>query len=402
MSPILRRIAQDSNLELKVAYCSLQGAEAGHDPEFGTTVQWDVPLLDGYDWVEVTNRGSGSEGFFGLYNPGLWQLIRQGKFEAVLCFTGYIRASFWIAMAACRASGAAMIFGTDASSLAPRDARAWKIRLKKIVWPRLFGLADQVIVPSSAGAMMMRTLGVPEDRITLTPFVVDNDWWSSRSACVDRAAIRASWGVAPYQSVVLFCAKLQSWKRPIDLLRAFAKAQATDSVLVFAGEGPLRAQLESESQQLGIGSRVRFLGFTNQTQLPAVYSASDLFVLPSEYDPCPVVVCEAMLCGLPVLLSSEIRGRFDIVRPGVTGEIFNCGRVEELAMALRRLLSDRQLLAVLGQNARQRMLTWSPKEAVSAVVDAISRALHHRHPSNPPPSARVPGVSFSSTGTEKS
>src|ERR1700741_320392 len=347
MSPILRRMAQHPRLELKVAYCSLLGAEAGHDPEFGTTVQWDVPLLDGYDWVEVPNRGSGSEGFFGLYNPGLWKLIRQGKFDAVLCYTGYIRASFWIAMAACRSSGTAIIFGTDASSLTPRDARTWKIPLKKIVWPKLFRLADQVIVPSSAGAKMMRDLGLAEDHITLTPFVVDNDWWSAHSARVDRAAVRASWRIAPHQSVVLFCAKLQPWKRPIDLLRAFAKSEVDDSVLVFAGEGPLRPQLESEAQELGVAPSVRFLGFTNQTQLPAVYSASDLFVLPSEYDPCPVVVCEAMLCGLPVLLSSEIRGRFDVVRPGVTGDIFHCGQVEELAVSLKRILSNRQLLADL-------------------------------------------------------
>jgi glycosyltransferase involved in cell wall biosynthesis len=395
-------MAKDPNLELKVAYCSLQGAEAGHDPEFGTTVKWDVPLLDGYDWVEAPNCGSGSEGFFGLCNPSLWKLIRYGKFDAVLCFTGYIRASFWITMAACRASGVAMLFGTDASSLAPRDARTWKIRVKKIVWPRLFGLADQVMVPSSAGAMMMRTLGLPKERVTVTPFVVDNDWWAYHSARVDRAEIRASWGVMPHQTVVLFCAKLQPWKRPVDLLRAFARAEAADSVLVFAGEGPLRRQLETEAQELGLSSRVQFLGFTNQTQLPAVYSACDLFVLPSEYDPCPVVVCEAMLCGLPVLLSSEIRGRFDIVHPGVTGEIFGCGNVEELAMALRRLLNDRSLLAVLSQNAKERMLTWSPKEAVSSTVDAISQAVRHRNQTNVPPSDRVPGISASSPGTGKS
>lgn len=45
MSPVLRRLAQDPRIELKVAYCSLRGAEAMHDPEFNATVKWDVPLL---------------------------------------------------------------------------------------------------------------------------------------------------------------------------------------------------------------------------------------------------------------------------------------------------------------------------------------------------------------------
>jgi glycosyltransferase involved in cell wall biosynthesis len=378
MAPLLRRMAQHPQLDLSVAYCTLRGAQASYDPDFKTTVKWDIPLLDDYPWQEIPNRGSGAESFLGLYNPGLSQFIRSGKFDAVLCYLSYLCASFWISYFACRRSGAAFIFGTDASSLIPRSGGSWKIAVKELVWPHLFGLADQVIAPSSAGRELMRSLGIPEERITLTPFVVDNDWWTSQTRLVDRAAIRESWGVGPHQRAVLFCGKLQSWKRPLDLLHAFAQADVQDTYLIFAGEGPLCSQLEAEACTLGISSRVRFLGFTNQSQLPAVYSAADLFVLPSGYDPCPVVVCEAMLCGLPVILSDEIRGRFDLVQTGVTGEIFPCGDVEALASALRRSLCDRERLRKLGQAARQRMVTWSPREAIAGTVDAVRSAVEHR------------------------
>ncbi|MGH7837654.1 MAG: glycosyltransferase family 4 protein, partial [Candidatus Binataceae bacterium] len=97
MAPIFRRMAAHRGFDLHVAYCSLRGAEAGHDPEFAATVQWDVPLLEGYSWSHVPNRGSGTESFLGLRNPGLSRLIREGKFDAVLCFVGYVRATFWIA-----------------------------------------------------------------------------------------------------------------------------------------------------------------------------------------------------------------------------------------------------------------------------------------------------------------
>jgi hypothetical protein len=102
MAPILRRLSHQREIELQVAYCSLRGAKPSHDPEFNAIVEWDVPLLDGYDWVELPNRGSGGEGFWGLTNPGLWNLISRGNFDAVLCFTGYVRASFWIAYFAAR------------------------------------------------------------------------------------------------------------------------------------------------------------------------------------------------------------------------------------------------------------------------------------------------------------
>jgi glycosyltransferase involved in cell wall biosynthesis len=74
------------------------------------------------------------------------------------------------------------------------------------------------------------------------------------------------------------------------LLQAFAAAAVPDAYLVFVGEGPLRFELEAEAHALGLGDRVRFLGFANQTQLPDIYCASDLMVLPSEYEPFGVVV----------------------------------------------------------------------------------------------------------------
>jgi glycosyltransferase involved in cell wall biosynthesis len=224
----------------------------------------------------------------------------------------------------------------------------------------------------------MCSLGLPREHITLTPFVVDNDWWLEQAGLVDRTEIRKSWDILPHELIVLFCAKLQPWKRPLDLLRAFAVAAVPDTVLVFAGEGPLRDQLTEEAERLGVTARVRFLGFTNQSHLPAVYSAADLFVLPSAYDPCPVVVCEAMLCGLPVLLSDEIRGRFDLVRSGLTGDIFPCGDIKVLSEALQRLLMDREKLSQLARNAGIRMQTWAPRDNIMATIEAVKLAVHHR------------------------
>jgi hypothetical protein len=190
MTPIFRRMAKHPSLDFQVAYCTLRGAKASHDPEFGADIQWDVPLLDGYSWTHVPNRGSGAESFFGLFNPGLWKLIRRGNFDAVLCFAGYRHATFWIALLAAKLSKTAFLFGADTTTLAPRDGRAWKTSLKKILWPRLFRLADQVIVPSAGSRDLMLSLGIPADRVTFTPYSVDNDWWMRQSSQVHRSAVR--------------------------------------------------------------------------------------------------------------------------------------------------------------------------------------------------------------------
>ena len=375
MAPIFRRMAAHPGFDLHVAYCSLRGAEAGHDPEFAATVQWDVPLLEGYSWSHVPNRGSGDESFFGLRNPGLSKLIREGKYDAVLCFVGYVRATFWIACRAAKSSKTAFLFGTDTTTLAPRDGRMWKSTVKKILWPWLFRLADQVIVPSSGTRDLMLSLGLPAERIMLTPYSVDNDWWMKQSASVNRAAVRASWGASATDAVILFCAKLQPWKRPGDLLRAFGDANLSNALVLIAGEGPLRAQLESESAALGIAARVRFLGFVNQSQLPAVYTSADLMVLPSEYEPFAVVVNEAMCCGCPVAASDHVGAARDLVAPVRKEFVYRCGDVAALAALLKDALADRARLASLGRTAIAHMQTWSPERNIAATLEAIEIAV---------------------------
>jgi glycosyltransferase involved in cell wall biosynthesis len=379
MAPLLRRMSQHPQLDLSVAYCTLRGAQPSHDPHFGTTFQWDIPLLDGYPWQEIPNRGSGSDdSFWGLNNPGLWKLIRNGKFEAVLCYLSYRCASFWISYFACKLSGTAFLFGTDASSMRPRSGAGWRLKLKAAFWPLLFSLADQVFVPSSPGRDLMLSLGVPEERITLTPYSVNNDWWIEQSKAVDREKVRARWGATADTRVILFCAKLQPWKRPMDLLRAFAEAKLQNALLVFAGEGAQRTDLESEVARLGLKDRVLFLGFLNQSQLPEVYTAADLMVLPSEYEPFAVVVNEASCCGCAVATSDRVGASRDLVIPIDPRLVYPCGNIRALASLLVELSWDPARLQRLGQAASERMSHWGPRDTVSGTVEAVSTALARR------------------------
>jgi glycosyltransferase involved in cell wall biosynthesis len=371
-------MTQHPQLDLSVAYCTLRGAQPAYDPDFNTTVQWDVPLLDGYSWQEVPNRGRRNDSFLNLWNPGLWKLILKGKFDAVLCYLSYRCGSFWIAFSASRFSNTAFLFGTDASSMAPRSGLQWKQRAKDVFWPRLYSLADQIIVPSNPTRDLMLSLGLPADRVTLTPYSVDNDWWINHSATVDRHSVRAAWDVGPETCVILFCAKLQVWKRPLDLLKAFASAELSNAVLIFAGEGAQRHELENQVTQLGLNGRVRFLGFLNQSELPAVYKSSDLMVLPSEYEPFGVVVNEASCCGCPVLVSDHVGAARDLVIPVEPALVYPCGDVEALSVALRELCCDKQRLEQLGLTAQQRMAHWSGEDTVNGTVEAVAAAIRHK------------------------
>lgn len=375
-SPIFCKMAKDPRFDIVVAYCSMQGAESGMDPGFGVEVTWDEPQLEGYAWVHPPNRAfrPGVDRFFGLFNPGLWSLIRDGKFDAMYV-SGYFYASAWIAILACKWSGVPIIFTTDGHNLRTWATQSrWKQRFKKFLARRIYSLGRIVLAGSSGTIEYLKALGVPPDRILLSRNVVDNQWWTSRAAQVNRDAVRDSWGIPASAPVALFCAKLQPWKAPQDLLEAFARAGVPNSFLVFAGAGPLRSAIENRARELGIADRVRILGFVNQSQLPSVYRAADFFVLPSLYEPFGLVVNEAMLCGCPAIVSDRVGAKYDLVREGENGSVFPTGNVEALAAICRDLLSDPEKCRRMGNAALERMETWSPREYINTLYEAVGLA----------------------------
>jgi glycosyltransferase involved in cell wall biosynthesis len=376
LSPLLRRQAQHPQLEILVAYCSLAGAVAAVDPGYGVEVKWDVPLLEGYNRVSLAGKaGTARPGFF---SKVLWRLVRDGGFDAVYVGGYYFREA-WSAMLAAKRSGVPIILSTDIHRLKSFRVESKLMQaVKKTVVGRIFRAAGAVTTGSSGATAYVRALGVPPDRILLAGNVVDNEWWADRAAAADRAAVRNGWNLSADALVVLYCAQLQPWKRPLDLLEAFSRVEVPGSYLVFAGEGPLRGELERRTRELGIGERVRFLGFVNQSRLPAVYSSCEVFVLPSDSDTFGLVVNEAMLCGCPAVVSDAVGARFDLVRDGETGHVFPTGDVDALAAILRRLLGDPARIKKMGAAAKERMNTWTPEMNVSAFVKAVQIAAARR------------------------
>jgi glycosyltransferase involved in cell wall biosynthesis len=377
-SPLFRLMAKHPQLNIQVAYCCMNGVQASFDEGFGVEVAWDIPLLDGFPWIQIKNNSptpSLGGKFWGLINLGLWKLITKENFDAVIVYTGYTYASFWIAVLSAKLTRKKFLFCTDTSRIEPRNKQKVKTWLKKLLLPPIFNLADIVMVNSTLGKQVALSLGMSEQRIALTPFAVDNDWWISQAKQVDRQLVREKWNIPLDSAVLLFCAKLQSWKRPQDVLKAFVDANIQNSYLIFAGDGTLRIELESEAESLGIKHRVRFLGFVNQSDLPSVYCSADLFILPSDYEPFGVVVNEAMLCGCPVIVSDKVGAGYDLIRHGENGFIYPCGDLEQLTKILTEILANREQLQKMGVAATERMRSWSLKENTEAILQALDKLI---------------------------
>ena len=135
---------------------------------------------------------------------------------------------------------------------------------------------------------------------------------------------------------------------------ALVSAVVPQAEFVVVGDGPLRPDLEHRVATLGLAGRVTFTGY--RSEVSGVLPGLDVLAVPSRSDGSPLVVCEAMAAGVPVV-ASRVGGLPDLVEDGGSGLLVRPGEAEDLARALVALLLDPEAARRLG--ARGRVLATS-------------------------------------------
>jgi sugar transferase (PEP-CTERM/EpsH1 system associated) len=224
-------------------------------------------------------------------------------------------------------------------------------------------LVDQVLsVSSRLAARMEQETRFPEERVHTIRNGVD----LARFGRMSKLEARRALGLEDGDLVVGTVGRLVPVKDQATLIEAMAVAASAGvtGVLVLAGDGPLRAELERRAAQLGIGERVRLLGHRPDVQ--TVLAALDVFVLSSVSEGLSNTILEAMASGLPVV-ATRVGGADELVEEGVTGLLVPAGQAPSLAAAIVQLAQSESLRARMGRNARQRI------EAEFALPVMVSR-----------------------------
>lgn len=202
-----------------------------------------------------------------------------------------------------------------------------------------------LVAVSSDLARIARELGMDPDRLS----VIGNGIDAARFAPRDRRACRRKLGLPAEGILLLGVGRLVEVKGFDLVLRAVARLGDASVRVTFAGDGPLRADLQSLAGRLGLADRVRFAGAVEQASLPDWYAAADLFVMASAREGWPNAPCEALACGTPVV-GPRIAGMEDIVSGPALGLLYDRSEAG-LAGALREALDrkwDRDSIARQG------------------------------------------------------
>ena len=341
-APLMRELAKDPEIDLRVFL--LRRTRQSHDREFGTSYTWtyrcwkamSMSLRNSSPWPSTAP-------IKGVFNPGIWQAIRRGNFDAFWVH-GYVSPTIWLAVAAAKTHGTKVFLRGESTLLYPRSATM--LLVKRLALKVLFSAVDRFLTIGSKNARFYGAHGIPNERMVLTPYCVDNEsFLAARQADPGMGErTRKGLGIGLADPVILFVGKLIERKRPADLLRAYESLLADHprAALILVGDGDQRASLEAEVKRRGL-DRVHFPGFKNRTEISQYYACADVFVLPSMHDPWGLVINEAMCFSLPIIASSLVGSVDDLVREEENGFIFPAGNVERLAASLKRLLDDPDL-----------------------------------------------------------
>jgi glycosyltransferase involved in cell wall biosynthesis len=167
----------------------------------------------------------------------------------------------------------------------------------------------------------------------------------------DVLRVRAELGLRDDDIILLSVGRLRYQKGHDILLQALPKVleKFPNAMLLIAGEGVLRQELETEASQLGVAKRVKLLGV--REDIPMLLSAADLFLFPSRFEGMPNALMEAMGYGLAVV-ATAVQGVDEMIRDGENGILIPMDDPKAVSDAILRLLNDPDERKRLGRAAQ--------------------------------------------------
>jgi glycosyltransferase involved in cell wall biosynthesis len=380
-APLLRRIAQEPDIDLTVFFGSDFSVRGYRDEGFGVGVKWDVPLLDGYKHEFLPRLRDGQDvGVMTPLNRGIVSRLRgrggELPFDA-LWVHGYASANSMHGMIAAKALGIPVLLRAE-SWLRDRGRSGVMLTLKNLFFAGLKLMVDGVLPIGTLNAEYWRHYFGDDVPQFLMPYAVDNGYFAQRAreAQAGRKSLRAELGIDPARPVILFASKLQARKHCDHLIEAYARLSPAPGTepnpyLVIVGDGEERAALEQQAAATGFSS-IRFCGFRNQSELPRFFDLATVLVLPSRHEPWGLIVNEGMNAARPAIVSDDVGSGPDLIENGVNGCIYPVGDVDALTNALRRVLDVPGAAAAMGQRAFERIQSWGFEEDVKGLRRALA------------------------------
>jgi glycosyltransferase involved in cell wall biosynthesis len=373
--PVFNALAQHREIDLRVIFL------AKTDP---STRQWRVYAEEiKFSYDILPSWRTRLKKYNLLLNQKVVDALRRAKPGTIIC-GGYNYLASWQALRWARWNHIPFLLWCESTG---NDNRAGH-RIVESLKKNFFDKCDGCIVPGTAAGEYARQMGVSREHIFMAPNAVDNDLFASRAndARQNTTGIKTDLNLPARYFV--FAGRLVKSKGVFELLQAYGSLNENLRLqvgLVFAGDGPLRRELEHTAKSICPGN-VRFVGFVQRDELASYYGLADCLVFPTHSDPWGLVVNEAMACGLPVICGRSAGCVADLVKSN--GRPIDSRNVGQLAHAMEELAIDADLRRQMSRESLKIIQNYSPEICAAGMAQAaLTSSSRTRARSALPPSS---------------
>lgn len=363
-------------VRLKVFYTWSQKQTDLYDQDFKTKIEWDIPLLEGYDYKFVENiaRNPEAHHYWGIKCPSLNKEIKAWGATHLLVFGwnyhAHLRAMWYF-------KGKIPVWFRGDSTLLD-EKRGLKIILRRLILKLVYQYVDKAFYVGQNNKNYFLKHGLTESQLIFAPHAIDIERFGNNHA-INYEALAKQWkfelGINESDFVILYCGKFESKKNPLLLLATFLniKRDQTNShlKLIFTGGGILERKLKLLANN---HKDVIFLPFQNQSKMPIVYRLAKVFCLPSQGpgETWGLAVNEAMASGRPVLVSDKVGCAVDLINEN-SGCIFKSGDKRSLFDTLDSIIERETKPDGYNSNViRSHISKWSYNSIINQIVSQLN------------------------------
>ena len=370
-APLFKLLTQRKIIEIKVFYTWETQKGGKYDPGFQKHVEWDIPLLEGYDnsFVKNTSADPGTHHFNGIINPTLQTEIEEWHPNAILVmgwsFKSHLKSLRYFH------NKIPVLFRGDSTLLDEKGGIKKILRRLFLNW--VYRHIDHSLYVGTQNKLYYLKHGLKESQLTFAPHAIDNDRFNKDldKYIIEALKWRIELSIGGEELVFLFAGKLEPKKDPELLIKAFIGIYEPGIHLVIVGNGVLENKLKkSYADYPGI----HFIDFQNQSKMPVVYHLCDVFILPSKGpgETWGLSINEAMACRKAIIVSNKAGAALDLVGNDTNGYIFGSGNPIDLADKMKMFIRDHKKSKQFGTASFDKIRAWNYTSVAEAIEKIVS------------------------------
>jgi glycosyltransferase involved in cell wall biosynthesis len=370
-APLFKLLAIRNNIKIKVFYTWSQLENGNkYDPGFKKNIEWDIPLLDGYEYEFINNTSSepGSHHFKGIVNPDVIEKIEKYSPNAILVFGWAFKSHLKIIRYF--KNKIPVYFRGDSTLL---DRTNWYKAFARFILLRwIYSHVDYALYVGRNNKKYFIKYGLKEKQLIFALHAIDNNRFANPDEKYTDEAIRwrRDLNILKTDMVLIFSGKFEPKKNPLFLLDILKNCDSDHLKIIVAGDGIFENELREFAAK---DNRLIVLGFQNQQKMPVIYRLGDVFILPSvgPGETWGLAANEAMASGLAVMLSEKVGGAIDLIKEDKNGIIFNPVDIKKCVSFIEELIGNKDKLTEMKKMSKSLIGEFSFIHIVNAIEELV-------------------------------